>query len=232
MKVVGVIQARLGSTRLPYKMMLSLHGRPVVEWAIERTKTARLLDGVIAAIPSSSENDILEKHIRSLNVSVYRGSEEDVLGRFCEAARLQKATHVVRICADNPLISGEEIDRLIAFYRQHLCDYAYNHIPRGNSYPDGLGAEMVSYEILERLQQSVSATHYREHCLSYIVDHPKEFSIRTFDPSDERIAYPDIRLEIDTFSDYYRLSLMDFSIDTAAHEVVKIFRESAQPFNT
>ena len=114
--IVAIIQARMGSARLPYKMMLSLHGHPIIEWVLKRVKSSQKLHSIVVAIPLSSENDILEKYLRSLEVDVYRGNEEDVLLRFYEAAKLKKATHIVRVCADNPLISSEEIDYLIKFY--------------------------------------------------------------------------------------------------------------------
>ena len=222
MNVVGVIQARLGSTRLPYKMMLSLHGHPIIEWVVKRVMMSRKLNEIVAAIPETTENDILEKHIQTLGIDVCRGSEEDVLDRLCKAARHKKATHIVRICADNPLVAGEEIDRLIEFYINNPCDYAYNHIPKDNTYPDGLGAEIVSFEILEYLNRKVTNKRYREHCFSYITDHAQEFSIKTFDPPNPHIARPDLKLDIDTFEDYRRLSLKVFEIDTSAEELVKI----------
>jgi len=222
MNVVAIIQARMRSTRLPYKMMISLHGHPIIEWVLKRVKSSHKLDGIVVAIPQSPEDDILEKYLHSLEVDVYRGDEEDVLARFYEAAKLKNATHIVRVCADNPLISGEEIDNLIKFYFDNPCDYAYNHIPLGNTYPDGLGAEIISFDLLEYLEKNAIEKKHREHCFSYITDHPNRFSIKTFDPINKRIACPKLKLDIDTFEDYRRLSLKSFEIDTSAEELVKI----------
>ena len=140
-----------------------------------------MLDDMIVAIPDSEENDILEAYIRKLNVDIYRGNEEDVLHRLYCAAVIKKASHVVRICADNPLICGDEIDNLISFYNQNPCDYAYNHIPLNNTYPDGLGAEIVSFDLLKHLQQVATVKKHREHCLSYIWDNRNNFVIKTFE---------------------------------------------------
>lgn len=211
MNIVGVIQARLGSTRLPYKMLLSLHGHPIIEWVVKRVQMSRSLNEIVAAIPETRENDILEKYIDKLDVDVQRGNEEDVLGRLYGAAKLKKATHVVRICGDNPLIAAEEIDRLIEFYFNNPCDYAYNHIPEGNTYPDGFGAEIVSFEWLEYLNRTVTNRHYREHCFLYITENPSLFNIKTFNPPDHLIAFPDMKFDVDNFEDYYKLSLKDFS---------------------
>lgn len=206
-------------------MMLCLHGHPIIEWVVRRVRSSRRLDFVVAAIPESKENDLLEKYILSLGTAVYRGSEDDVLDRIYKTATFHGATHVVRICADNPLVSGEEIDRLIEFYDKHPCDYAYNHMPRGNTYPDGFGAEIVSYELLDHIYRTAIEKCHREHCLSFIVDNHGRFDIRTFNPPEE-ISEPDLRLDIDTFDDYCRLSTMDFTIETAPHEVVKLFKKN------
>ena len=107
-KTVAVIQARIGSTRLPCKMLLSLHGRPLVEWVVRRAGRARRLDGLIVAIPDTRDNDVLAAALARLAVAVYRGPEDDVLKRIVLAARSTGATDVVRVCADNPLICGRK----------------------------------------------------------------------------------------------------------------------------
>ncbi len=221
-KTVGIIQARLGSTRLPNKMMLSLHGRPIIEWVIRRTLKSKKLDTIIVAIPETVENDILARHIESLGVAIYRGSESDVLDRFYHAAISTQATHIVRICADNPLIDGIEIDRLISFYENNPCDYAYNHIPKNNRYPDGLGAELLSFELLKHMYNVAKTTYYREHCFSYVAENCDRYVIKTFDPP-EKLAHPNLKFDIDTFDDYYYLSMKTFDIDTPSQDLIKLF---------
>ncbi|MEW5948514.1 MAG: NTP transferase domain-containing protein [Thermodesulfobacteriota bacterium] len=224
-KTVIIIQARIGSKRLPCKMMLSLHGHPIIEWVVKRVQKARLHDGVIVAIPDTEKDDLLAFFLDSIKANVYRGKEEDVLNRFYEAAKSQGASHIVRVCADNPLISGKEIDNLIDFYGRTPCDYAYNHIPVGNNYPDGLGAEMVAFSLLEKLEYTVTEQRHREHCFSYIWDNPNQFVIKTFNPPNLRIHRPNLKLDIDTFEDYRKLALKNFSMDIADEELVELFRE-------
>lgn len=224
-KIVAVIQARLGSTRLPYKMMLSLHGRPIIEWVVLRVLKARLLDDIVVAIPDSEENDVLEKYLARLEVDVYRGQEHDVLNRIYNAAKLKQATHVVRVCADNPLISGAEIDNLIDYYLNNPCDYAYNGVPRGNTYPDGLGAEIVPFPMLEQLEKIVTRLAQREHCFAYITENQEQFIVRTFNPPNCRVANPELKLDIDCFEDYYHMSLKDFELDTPDEMLVEIFSD-------
>lgn len=227
-KTVAVVQARMGSTRLPGKMLLPLHGIPVIEWVLKRAASASLLDGLIVAIPDTGENDILASTVAELEFDIFRGSEDDVLDRFYRAALSKSATRVIRICADNPLICGSEIDNLIDFYASNKCDYAYNHVPKGNRYPDGLGAEIVSMIVLERIHRKAIFPAHREHCLSYITDNPQFFEIKTFDPPDDAIAFPEIRLDVDTVDDLRKLSVLELSIDMSAREIISIFGSSVK----
>ena len=225
MKTIAIIQARIGSTRLPYKMMLSLHGKPIIEWVIKRVQKAMLLDDIVVAIPIGEDNDILAKYIEDLDVKVFRGSEYNVLERFYKASKNFKATHIVRVCADNPLIDGKEIDNLIEFYKENPCDYAYNHIPKDNLYPDGFGAEIISYELLEQLYKTVTEQKHKEHCLSSITDNADKFSIKTFDPKEKELHHPELKFDVDTFDDYYKLAMKEFDIDITSIELVKFFKD-------
>ena len=225
MKTVAIIQARLGSTRLPYKMMLSLHGKPLIEWVIKRVQKSKKLDDIVVAIPISQENDILENYINKLGIKVFRGSESNVLDRFYKAVKDTDFTHIVRVCADNPLIDGNEIDNLIEFYADNSCEYAYNHIPRDNLYPDGLGAEIISFELLKFLNENAVLQHHKEHCLSYIWDNKEKFTIKTFDPPNKKLHRVDVKLDVDTFDDYYKLSMKNFDINTSSEELIKLFGE-------
>jgi len=223
--IVAIIQARMGSTRLPNKMMLSLHGKPIIEWVVERVKKSKKIDNIILATSINRENDILEKYSKeSLGIAVYRGSEDNVLNRFYEAGKISKATYIIRVCADNPLIDGKEIDNLIDFYFQNSYDYIYNHIPKNNSYPDGLGAEMISFKLLEELENAVTSSKEREHSFLHITNNPEKYSIGTFEPEKE-IAFPELRFDVDSFEDYYYLSMKSFGIDISSKDLVKLFKK-------
>ncbi len=214
----------MGSSRLPNKMMLSLHGKPIIEWVIRRVQKSKYIDEVVLATSTNRENDILVKYVeRNFNISIYRGSENNVLNRFYQAGKMANATHIIRVCADNPLIDGEEIDNLINFYFSNNYDYVYNHIPKENSYPDGLGAEMVSFQILEELENSVTSKEEREHAFLHISNNPEKYKIATFEPNPE-IAYPNLKFDIDTFEDYYYLSMVEFGIDITSKKLVQLFQ--------
>ena len=226
MNVIAIIQARMGSTRLPCKTLLSLHGAPVIDWVVNRTRLAKKVQQVVVATSTEANNDPLAYHLHRTGTAVFCGSEQDVLGRFYEAATQAKATHVVRICADNPLIWGPEIDALIDAYlarQDQGCDYAYNHIPRGNEYPDGLGAELVSFALLEHLHKKATLPAHREHCLSYIWDNKEQFAIHTFSPADKTLHRPDVRLDMDTQEDYRRLATMPLTQAMPPHEIIALY---------
>jgi len=221
-RTVAIIQARMGATRLPNKLLLDLHGHTIAEWVYRRSLQSNLLDEVVFAIPNSFENDVLANHIREMGGLIYRGSENDLVDRFYKTAHKYKADRIVRICADNPVLSGEVIDNLIIFYDQNQCDYAYNHIPRNNLYPDGLGAEICSLSLLEEIKQKAVTPEHKEHLFNYIWDNKSSYNIKTFDPEDSRLRHPELKLDLDTPADYQHLLSRPYKIDMTADEIIAL----------
>ncbi|MDR1947170.1 MAG: glycosyl transferase family 2 [Desulfovibrio sp.] len=233
MSVTALIQARMGSSRLPCKMMLSLHALPVIDWVVRRTAQSRLLTRIIAAVPDAAPDDVLASHLRALGVEVFRGPEQDVLKRFTLAADAligaEPDALIVRVCADNPLIWGGEIDALIR-YRQALGaapdSYVYNHVPLNNLYPDGLGAEIISLGLLRLLDKKAVLPKHREHCFSYITDNADAFTIHTFDPEDVHLRRPDIKLDLDSPEDYRTLAMLPLHPDIEPLKIIEFFPEA------
>tara|TARA_B100000686_G_scaffold71478_1_gene77231 strand:- start:1152 stop:1865 length:714 start_codon:yes stop_codon:yes gene_type:complete len=219
-KIIAIVQARTKARRLPGKMLLKLHGHPIIAWIFERIKKSQLLETTVFAIPDEGSDDSLAKILINLGAEVFRGSEFDLVDRFYQAAKKWKATHIVRVCADNPFISGSEIDSLVRFYFSSNYDYAYNHIPKNNLYPDGIGAEITSFEILETIHNQAKEAGHREHLFDFIWTHSNRFKIGTFNPEDYRLACPSLRLDINTKEDFDRLSTMNVDIEMEAHEIV------------
>ena len=201
-KVVAIVQARLGSSRLPLKSLLCLRDVPLIDWVVRRLKTPRF--EVVSPSPAVS----------SVGTPVV--SVQDVLARFCLAARQADAGLVVRVCADNPLIWGEAVDRLVDFYRAGRWDYAYNHIPRNNLWPDGLGAEILSRELLDALDAQARQTAQREHCPNYLWDNAARFRLGTFNPTEPWLQRPDLKLDVDQPQDFQRLALLPLHPDVDA----------------
>lgn len=219
-KVVAIVQARLGSSRLPLKSLLSLRGTPIIDWVTRRLSAARRLDGILVAVPDTELDRVLLEHLERRGVPAMAGPEQDVLRRFRLAARAADAGLVVRVCADNPCIWGEAVDRLVDFYRNNACDYAYNHIPRNNLWPDGLGAEILSRELLEELDDRARLPAQREHCLNHIWDNAARYRIATFDPAEPWLRRPELRLDVDSPDDFRRLALLPLAPDMDARALV------------
>ena len=229
MKTVALVQARLGSSRLPMKSLLCLRGVPLIDWVLRRVGQAALVDEVVVAVPDTALDVVLAEHVQRLGLSCFRGDENDVLARFYGAAKAHGATQVVRVCADNPLIWGGAIDELLHFYRAAAgrVDYAYNHIPRNNAWPDGLGAETLSFALLEELFHKAVQPAHREHCLSYIWDNADQYRIATFDPACVAWRRPELKLDMDTRDDYCRLAQLPLSPDMGPEAIIAAFDKAA-----
>ena len=141
--IVAVIQARLGSSRLPGKMLMDLGGKPVIVRTIERVRRARLLDRVVLATTESEQDRRLAAAAREHGVEVFTGSEEDVLDRFYQAAKAASAQVCVRVTGDCPLVDPDVIDQVVSECLRDGCDYAANVL--WYSWPDGLDVEAFSF---------------------------------------------------------------------------------------
>ena len=224
-RIVAVIQARMGSKRLPNKMMLHLNGYPIIEWVLRRVNESKEIGDIVVAVPNGDSDDILSDYIEQIGGKIYRGCENDVLGRVYEAAVESKADTLVRICADNPLVSASELDELVARYRKSDADYMYNHIPKLNCYPDGIGGEIVSMELAQELMLRAKMPDEREHMFNFIWNNPEEFSIETFSPDDKLLWRPDLKMDIDTYRDYGKLLRTGLTIDSSARAAVRLISE-------
>lgn len=210
----------MGGSRLPNKMMLWLHGLPIIAWVLFRVKQAKLVDQLVFAIPNTPENDVLQNYLETHRAIVFRGSENDVLSRYYDVATAFEASIVVRICADNPLIMASELDRLIELFRRNEWDYAYNHVPKNNRYPNGLGAEVTRYHVLELIHREARLPGEREHVFDYLWNNPKRFKIGTFNPEHDCLGHPELRLDLDTFEDYSNLLSLNVRPDSTAEEII------------
>ena len=148
--VAAIIQARMGSTRLPGKSLMLLAGKPLVGRVIERIRTATKIDKLILAIPDNIENNPLETLGKSYGVQIFRGSEIDLVDRYYNAAKNLSCKYVVRIPADNPVPQGSEIDRIIDHHLSLNRPGFSSNLAEiyGSRYPDGIGAEIFDFELL------------------------------------------------------------------------------------
>ena len=219
--VLMIVQARMGSKRLANKMLQTLHNLHIIDWVYRRISESNVTNTVFA-IPEGEVDQKLAKHLnKKNNIKVFRGSESDVLGRFCGALNSIGGDYVVRVCGDNPFVSRKQIDNLIKFHLKGNYDYSYNHIPINNSYPNGLGAEIVDASTLLAINGLAKKKNQREHVFNYIWDNPSKFKIGTFDPLDKRLRRPDIKLDIDTLEDLNFFQSVDLHPNFSDFEILK-----------
>lgn len=175
MKIAAIVQARMGSTRLPGKVLLPLAGVPVIQWIYERLNRCRLLDHIVVATGDGPADDGFAEALAGMGIPVFRGSEHDVLDRYYRAARAIRADAVVRITGDCPLIEPAIVDSAVARYLngQPSLQYVSNIHPP--TYPDGLDVEVVSIEALFRAWKEAEWTSEREHVTPYIRNRPDKF---------------------------------------------------------
>ncbi len=175
MRLVAIIQARMGSTRLPGKVLKDIHGRTMLARVVRRSMRSALIDKVVVATTRNKVDDVIVTECESLGVSSFRGSEEDVLDRYYEAAKTFSADIVVRITSDCPLIDPEIIDRIVHVFLDRSPDYASNTIE--STYPRGLDVEVFTYGALESAWREASEDFQHVHVTPYIYQHPDRFKI-------------------------------------------------------
>jgi glutamate-1-semialdehyde 2,1-aminomutase len=166
MKTIAIIQARMGSTRMPSKVMREICGTPMIGLLLERLSASRQIAEIVLATSSSAANDPLDAYVTGLGYKVHRGSEEDVLDRYYRVAQELRADTVVRITGDCPLIDAVLVDAVIDEFRTRGVDYASNVRPP--TFPDGLDTEVFTFVSLEAAWKAATSRQDREHVTSYM----------------------------------------------------------------
>ena len=199
----AIIQARMGSTRLPGKIMKELAGKPMLWHVVERARQAGKLDKVIVATTVGPEDDAVEKLAKEEGWDYFRGSAEDVLERYYQAAKKFGAETIVRITADCPLIAPEIIDECVQKFAAGRCDYISNINPGERTSPRGLDVEVFSFEALEKAFREAVQPYEREHVTPYIWQNKKnEFKIGSMITATPSYARPQYRLTVDFPEDF------------------------------
>lgn len=199
MKVVAIVQAHIGSTRLPGKVLLDLAGEPMLVRDMNRLSRAQTLDKVVVATTIESADDTIANLCDKRNWLCFRGSEEDVLDRYYRAAKEYQADVVVRITSDCPLIDPEIVDRVVQEFseRQPEVDYASNTLPEC-TFPRGLDTEVLRFDVLEQAWRKDHNPASREHVTPYIRSNPELFCIHGIM---NEVDYSHMRWTVDTAED-------------------------------
>jgi glutamate-1-semialdehyde 2,1-aminomutase len=166
MRIVAIVQARMGSIRLPEKVMKPIGAIPMIEILLKRLNRSVLLDEIVLATSTDLKNKALIKHVERLGFTCIQGSEDNVLERYVQAAEQSKADVIIRITGDCPLVDPFLVDECIRGFKETKVDYYSNIEPP--TFPDGLDIEIIKYSVLKKAAKESIKTSHREHVTPYI----------------------------------------------------------------
>ncbi len=203
--IVVIIQARMGSSRLPGKVLMKAGGKPLLGHLIDRVKVATLIDKIVVSTTTEGLDDEIVEYCKYRNIDYYRGSETNVLSRYYNTSLKSKADFIIRICADSPLIDPTLIDEMLEEYFSFVetPDYYSNTI--NQSYPVGMNIEIFSHFALEQAHIFSKKNFELEHVTPYIYTHQEKFNIC------EKHMHPNLshlRLTVDEEEDYKAVKLI------------------------
>ncbi|KAA0967091.1 acylneuraminate cytidylyltransferase [Sporosarcina sp. ANT_H38] len=167
----------MGSTRLPGKVLKTVMDKTLLEYQIERVSRSTLIDKIIVATTDKKNDNVIANLCEQFGVNVYRGSEEDVLSRYYEAATEYSADVVVRLTSDCPLIDPEVTDQVIQLYLNQLAEFDYVSNTLEQTFPRGLDVEVFSISALQKAYENASLEREREHVTSYLYMNPEKFQL-------------------------------------------------------
>ncbi|MCG2782454.1 MAG: glycosyltransferase family protein [Candidatus Altiarchaeales archaeon] len=199
---VAIVQARMGSTRLPGKVMKDLLGKPMLQHMMERLSMAEAIDKIVIATSEREENRVVVELSKKLGIEYFIGSEDDVLDRYMKAAREFNASTVVRIGADEPLVDPGIVDLVIAKHFESEADLTTTMFRR--TFPKGVDLEVMPIEVLERMNRLAKLPEDREHVTLYAYNNPDVFRINNVE-AEGKLRRPEITLTVDTQEDFNRV---------------------------
>lgn len=234
MSIIAVVQARMGSTRLPGKSAMLYVGKPIVWHVLRRVRQAKLVDLTVLAIPEEENNLSLIEAARWLQVPVIevKGNPNDLLLRYNLAARAFDADLIVRVPADNPCVMPGEIDLIIRSWEEayavswdHLATNLNQNVA-GNGYPGGLGAEVYERDFLTWLHENVTDPRLREHPHLWAFEHQRVFTVPWAYSN-----HADLRFDVNTWEDFHYVrkiydALYDRNPDFRTEDILKIIDRS------
>jgi spore coat polysaccharide biosynthesis protein SpsF len=227
MGVAAIVQARMGSKRLPGKVLMDMGGETVLARVLRRSSRATLLDQIHVATSISAADDEILAECNRLNVKCFRGSEADVLDRYYQAAISCGAHSVVRITSDCPLIDPELVDQTIRAFQVQGADYASNGMQP--TYPQGLDVEVFTAAALNLAWQNARQRYEREHVTPYLYEHPELFRIASVVGTHDYSRY---RWTLDTSEDMELLRAIYARFDGAEsftwREVIALMEREPQ----
>lgn len=192
-----IIQARMGSHRLPGKILLDFEGKTLLEHILNRLKKVKNSISIVIATSDLHQDNQVEMFCKAKHVCCFRGDEQNVLKRYYDCATKYHFDNIVRMTGDNPFPDVEELDRLIEFHYEKNLDFSENF----SVLPIGVGMEIMTYAALQQSFKNASLPKHYEHADEYILDHLLYYKHGTSMVSAEKNR-PDVRLTVDTLQDY------------------------------
>lgn len=201
MKVIAITQARVGSTRLPAKVLKEVGGKTLLELHLQRVSQSQLIEKLIVATTTEPDAHRIAEIAARVNASVYHGSIDDVLDRYYQAAKKYNPDYVVRITSDCPLLDAKLIDKIIRFAQDQQVDYVSNTLEA--TFPDGQDIEVFRFAALEKAWKEANLKSEREHVTSYIWKNSTWFgqTLFTSDCFRNPINFSDVRMTVDAPND-------------------------------
>ncbi|OLN24030.1 acylneuraminate cytidylyltransferase [Domibacillus antri] len=205
MNTTAIIQARMGSTRLPGKILKQVNGKTLLEYQTERVKQSNEIDQIIIATTVKESDEPIVDFCDAHGIACYRGSEEDVLSRYYEAAQQFEADIIVRLTSDCPIIDPAVMDRVVRYYKDHQPQYDYVSNTIERTYPRGMDTEVFSYEVLKTAYEQAVFPRDREHVTAYLYTNPEQFRIGRVKQNQD---YSNYRWTVDTVEDFELIKLI------------------------
>lgn len=209
---------------------MKLGDTTVLNWVVKRTLKSKKIDKIVLATSTNNIDDEIEKFFQASEVVVRRGPEQNVLKRFIQVANEFLPEIVVRVCADNPFVDGEQIDYLVDEFKAADYDLMFNNTPHSTcNYADGFGAEAIGYNVLRDLEKCNLTKEQKEHVTKYIYDNSKSYKICGL-LAPEGLAFPNVSLDVNTKSDYDRLTELirrGVNIEMSAKDIIKVYLTNA-----
>ena len=223
LKTVALIQARMSSSRLPGKVLQEIAGQPMLWRVIRRATQARLVDLTAVITSTQEDDDAIARLCKAKGIACFRGSLDDVLDRYYQAAIYFQANVVVRLTADCPLLDPKIIDKVVQAFHEGTFDYVSNTLEC--TYPDGLDTEVFHFEALERAWKEARLRSEREHVTAYFFKHPELFRLGSVKQEQDLSA---LRWTVDTSRDlelvrtiYNFFKDVEFGMD----DILKLLKE-------
>ncbi|MFJ7185414.1 cytidylyltransferase domain-containing protein [Lysinibacillus xylanilyticus] len=224
MNTIVIVQARMGSSRLPGKILKQLGDVDVLTYDIKRCRAIQGVSEVIVATSNLPQDDAIAEWCEMHHVAYFRGSEDDVLDRYVQCAKMYKPDYVMRVTSDCPFVDYEMASEIVSLMEKEKKDI----VLMNGELPRGLAVELISYEALLRIYESGTEPRHREHVTYYAYEFHEEFNAVTYRIPTNRIA-PELRITLDTVEDYELISAVAKHFNdplVPSSEVIRYLRET------